>query len=1007
MQRSFRHSVVSVVAVCAAAAASLLLAPSHGAAAPSAAPSSVASTSSEERTVTLVNQDSAGRPTIRFDVNGEAIDAHDGQIQRFGDTYYLYGTRYDCGYEWNTPGAPFCGFVSYSSPDLVTWTPKGPLYDASTAVWQDRCDGGTYGCYRPHVVFNESTGKYVLWINTYDNGVGYRVLTSDRPDGGFTEVAEPDLGAPEGSPRGVNYGDHQIYVDHDGRAYLSFTDWRVGGDILIEELDETYTTGSGNWTRVNLRATEAPTLFERQGTYYLTYSDPNRGYTTTGTGFVTAPSPLGPWTGVSQSPTPWSVSNGVLEIDGGDVGLSREGAGWTDYTYTATVTPRQARSRDYGQVGMVFRAGATGAYQWLIGNYPHAGAEGGNLTKLVPGQPTVTKKLPMSIVTGQQYVIAITATGNTIETRIDGQLVDTTTASSSSAGRVGFRQGQFDGERVSVERVSVTAPDGSVLLQDEFSAGLAKWEQAEPIITGTNITTTSCGGQPADVLPLETAAGTVYLYQSDVWMNAKANEALAKHYWQPLSFDENGAIEPIECGRSYDVTIPVGPATATPPEAAVSTGDLGYLTHWDVFGAIRRAQSFTVPEDGQLRSVRITSFQTGYPDAGLKLELRRVAADGTIAETVTSTTVAREDVSWAARWVELDLDQPMTVTSGDRFALVMSSDTTKGQYGIAYNDTVPFAGGHAYFSRDGGRTWAIEAGRSLHLEADITVTPPPNTAPTGLPDAYTTEEGKTLTVGAPGVLANDTDAEGDALTATDVTQPINGSVSMASGGGFSYIPDAGFSGRDVFTYQADDGTATSGATRVELTVTRAQPPAVTQSNASAPAFTYGQAGTVEVTVEPSTATGAVTVRNGSTVLGTGTLSGGAATVTLPARSLPPGTHLLNVQYGGDKTHGSSSTSVQVTVNKVTPTMTVDQPVQERGGRMSVKVSLTAPDGVPVTGSVEVWIQGGGTASGIVRSDGTAVVELPRGTRNRGTMTVIYSGSDLANSVRQAVDYRAR
>lgn len=68
-----------------------------------------------EETVTLVNQDSAGNATIRFDVNGEAIDAHDGQIQRFGDTYYLYGTSYDCGYEWNTPGAPFCGFVSYSS----------------------------------------------------------------------------------------------------------------------------------------------------------------------------------------------------------------------------------------------------------------------------------------------------------------------------------------------------------------------------------------------------------------------------------------------------------------------------------------------------------------------------------------------------------------------------------------------------------------------------------------------------------------------------------------------------------------------------------------------------------------------------------------------------------------------------------------------------------------------------------------------------------------------------
>src|SRR5206468_13027004 len=46
-------------------------------------------------TTTIVN----GSPgTFRFDVHGNAIDAHDGEIQRFGDTYYLYGTSYGCGY---------------------------------------------------------------------------------------------------------------------------------------------------------------------------------------------------------------------------------------------------------------------------------------------------------------------------------------------------------------------------------------------------------------------------------------------------------------------------------------------------------------------------------------------------------------------------------------------------------------------------------------------------------------------------------------------------------------------------------------------------------------------------------------------------------------------------------------------------------------------------------------------------------------------------------------------
>lgn len=571
------------------------------------------------------------------------------------------------------------------------------------------------------MVHNESSGKYVLWINTYDIGVGYRVFTSDRPDGGFTEVAVPDLAAPEGLARGVNYGDQQVFVDDDGEAYLAFTDWRRGGDLAVERLDDTYTTGTGDWTRVNIRATEAPTIFEREGTYYLTYSDPNRGYTTTGTGYVTAPSPLGPWTGTGTTTDAWSVNGGELQITGGDVGLSRDGATWSDYTFAATVTPERAASRDYAQVGMVVRASDAGSYQWLIGNYPHAGAEGGNLTKIIPGRATTTVSLPMPIVTGQTYDIAISVVGSTIETRIDGQLVDTTTDTTSATGRVGFRQGAFDGERVTVDAMSVTAADGSTLLSDDFSAGLSRWERPETIITGTNITTTSCGGQPADVLPIQTSSGTVYLYQSDVWMNAKANEALAEHYWQPLDFDESGAIMPIECGASYEVTIPVGDNSPLPPEPAVSTGDLGYRTHWDIQGGLARAQSFTVPEAGDLTAVRFTSYQSGYPDAPLVLDLRRVSEEGVIGDTISTVEVPTSEVGWAARWVELTLDQPLPVAAGEQLSIVARTESTRGAYGIAYNDTVPYAGGDAFISNDSGVTWTLESGRALHIEADITV----------------------------------------------------------------------------------------------------------------------------------------------------------------------------------------------------------------------------------------------------------------------------------------------
>ncbi len=246
----------------------------------------------------IKNFNENGDQLTRFGALGNAIDAHDGEIACFGGTYYLYGTSYDCGFEWGNKGAPFCGFKTYSSKDLVNWTDRGFLFDAQTPVWQSRCDGKTYGCFRPHVIYNKSTGQYVLWINVYDNVVGYRVFTSRSPVGPFTEVAEPMLAVNRDMPAaGLNNGDHDTFVDDDGTAYLAYTDWRTTGTIVIEKLSANYLTGIGECVKsVTDGKTEAPGLFKRKGIYYVTYSDPNCGYCSgTGTSYRTAPSPLGPW----------------------------------------------------------------------------------------------------------------------------------------------------------------------------------------------------------------------------------------------------------------------------------------------------------------------------------------------------------------------------------------------------------------------------------------------------------------------------------------------------------------------------------------------------------------------------------------------------------------------------------------------------------------------------------------------------------------------------------------
>ncbi|WP_415794929.1 Ig-like domain-containing protein, partial [Mycolicibacterium frederiksbergense] len=68
------------------------------------------------------------------------------------------------------------------------------------------------------------------------------------------------------------------------------------------------------------------------------------------------------------------------------------------------------------------------------------------------------------------------------------------------------------------------------------------------------------------------------------------------------------------------------------------------------------------------------------------------------------------------------------------------------------------------------------------------------------------------------VLTNDSDADGSTLTATLVTGPANGTLTLNADGSFTYTPDADFNGTDSFTYTAGDGTETSSIATVSITI---------------------------------------------------------------------------------------------------------------------------------------------------------------------------------------------
>lgn len=296
----------------------------------------------------LVNFATDGSPVRRLDESGAPLDAHDGEIQRFGGRYYLYGTSYGCGFEWTHAGTPFCGFRVYRSDDLVAWSDEGLLFDP--VPWTDRCNGSTNGtngkingCFRPRVVFNASTGKYVLWFNSFDPGSGYHVFDSVSPTGPFQEAAVPQLTFNSNATPAIN-GDEYLFVDDDGTGYVIYTDWQVGGDLAIERLDRAYHSGDGSGIHLGLKPTESPALFKRGGRYFVTFSDPNTGYSVAATSFVfsDAPTPLSGWSSKSKlnadscGGQPTAVSKfGELYLYQSDLWWQRDPNGFSYNQYNA------------------------------------------------------------------------------------------------------------------------------------------------------------------------------------------------------------------------------------------------------------------------------------------------------------------------------------------------------------------------------------------------------------------------------------------------------------------------------------------------------------------------------------------------------------------------------------------------------------------------------------------------------------------------------------------------
>src|SRR4051812_25750248 len=399
---------------------------------------------------TTVTVTDGGAPGwIRFDDQGNGVDAHDGEIKQFGSKYYLYGTAYGCGYvrlhgyKTDTrPVTPFCGFVVYESTDLRHWKYDGPLFDPATTSptnWQQICNSATLSCYRPHVLYDAASGHYRLWVNTYDttpDGIqhGYHVLNSTSPIGPFTE--QTVNGAAVLPKLAYNMGgDFDLFQDTNGAGYIVYavTDGDPLGrnynyKLVIEALTSNYRTGTGNFTTLDTRKTEAPSMFRRGSDYYVTMSDPQCAYCAgTGTAYLRAKSPLGPWRGtgsnVALASKQMYVDSLIGMFSGADSATQSKLATLRDYdvSFRARALPDTTTAKTHTKrIGWMFRAqNSSNGYLWILNSAPYAGKPA-RLSREVVYQGRIISTTNIGIPSAPS-----STSMNTVRTRMIGSTIQT------------------------------------------------------------------------------------------------------------------------------------------------------------------------------------------------------------------------------------------------------------------------------------------------------------------------------------------------------------------------------------------------------------------------------------------------------------------------------------------------------------------------------------------------------------------------------------------------------
>ncbi|HEY1486248.1 MAG TPA: family 16 glycoside hydrolase, partial [Micromonosporaceae bacterium] len=191
-------------------------------------------------------------------------------------------------------------------------------------------------------------------------------------------------------------------------------------------------------------------------------------------------------------PSAWSITGGVLQANGGGVGLLTTGGGWSDYTDTfdTDIIDGQAgwvvRGRDAND-GYVFILNASNDTAGTPNTLQEFDLQGGTYTSVG------TATLPTALAPGTWHTVSTRVSGTTLTVSLDGAQIATVTMSTYASGTVGFRE--YAGEEADFRNLRVVDSGGTTLFSNALSTTAALADFAAP---GSNVVPSILDGAKRD-----------------------------------------------------------------------------------------------------------------------------------------------------------------------------------------------------------------------------------------------------------------------------------------------------------------------------------------------------------------------------------------------------------------------------------------------------------------------------------------------------------------------------